>query len=225
MTETRTYRVIKDARRSMGGFMCPPGHWNHFYALEEYTSPRGRKVISSSTIEHALDPHSGATESVRNRVRRIIDGATLVCSELWVRNVYGYFKGMYVPESGKTDASSLLSVWSLAGERVQTHLATLPAEQVKDLTRAQRTDMQAEFAAEIRAEMSPERHAAAAFVRQYFPDHKTRLDLIADPGKGYGSYPCAKCDKRVQYEARVDALAVFGEGNGHVCPEGGSHEH
>lgn len=55
-------------------------------------------------------------------------------------------------------------------------------------------------------------HAGAVFVRKYFPDHVTRSDLIADPGKGYGSYPCTKCGERVQYEARWDRLVVYPAG-------------
>lgn len=56
--------------------------------------------------------------------------------------------------------------------------------------------------------MDPERHAAVACIREYFPGHAPRLDLIADPGDGYGSRTCAACGKRVQYEAKFDALAV-----------------
>lgn len=51
-------------------------------------------------------------------------------------------------------------------------------------------------------------HAATVYVRKWFPDHEARTDLIVDPGKGYGSYPCDRCGKRVQYESRFDALTV-----------------
>ncbi len=54
----------------------------------------------------------------------------------------------------------------------------------------------------------PERHAAVAMVREFFPHHQPRLDLIADPGRGYGAYPCLHCGETVQYEARKDALCV-----------------
>lgn len=223
MSDVRTYKVMSTGG-GVGGFLCPPGHWNHTYSLEEYASPRGRKVISICGIGYALNPDSGAAETVKTTVRRIMERATLVYSDLWVRQVYGHFHNMYLPESGSRDASDLLSVSLIADERTRAHLATLPKEQVKEMTREERADIRARYVAEVRAEMDPERHAAVAFVRKYFPDHEVRLDLIADPGKGSGSYPCTKCGQAVQYEARVDALAVFRQANGEQCPKGGSHE-
>ena len=76
-------------------------------------------------------------------------------------------------------------------------------------------------------------HGAVMHIRQWFPDHEPREDLIADPGKGYGAFPCTKCGERVQYEARFDALAVVStrlSGSGITqwsyateCPKGGAH--
>jgi hypothetical protein len=76
-------------------------------------------------------------------------------------------------------------------------------------------------------------HAAVMHIRQFFPDHEPRTDLIANPGKGYGSYPCDKCGERVQYEARLDALAIVStsmSGAGITqwsyvteCAKGGAH--
>jgi len=73
------------------------------------------------------------------------------------------------------------------------------------------------------ADVPDDWHAAAVFIRKYFPDHVTRVDLIRDPGKGYGSYPCVKCDQRVQYEARYDALAIYPHGV--ECAAGGQHSY
>lgn len=58
--------------------------------------------------------------------------------------------------------------------------------------------------------LPPERHLGFLTVREFFPDHEVRLDLIT-PGdiKGYGSYPCVHCKKRVQYEARIDGYQPF----------------
>ena len=64
--------------------------------------------------------------------------------------------------------------------------------------------------------------AAVVHVRRWFPDHAARADLITDPGKGYGNYPCDMCGQRVQYKASVDALAVAATGDVH-CPKGGKH--
>lgn len=71
-----------------------------------------------------------------------------------------------------------------------------------------------------------ERHAAVAAIREYFPDHQPRLDLInaGKEAKLYGSYPCVHCDQRVQYEARWDGLHVFGRGKD-VCPKSADGMH
>lgn len=72
------------------------------------------------------------------------------------------------------------------------------------------------------SDLPPERHAAVAAIREYFPGHEPRTDLIENPGRGYGAWPCVKCGRRVQYEPRFDALAEFGTGP--ACTDGASHE-
>lgn len=79
--------------------------------------------------------------------------------------------------------------------------------------------------------MDPERHAAVACVRKYFPDHEPRLDLIANPKATAGL--CEKCGEKVQYEGKLDKLAIVttrmdGRGMTHwsyntECAEGGDH--
>lgn len=71
-------------------------------------------------------------------------------------------------------------------------------------------------------ELPPGRHAGYLTVREYFPDHEPRVDLVRGGGK-YGSWPCCKCSQTVQYEPRIDAFAVFGKEHA-GCPEGGNHE-
>jgi hypothetical protein len=185
----RTYKIVKDGQGS-DGFLCPPGHWNHQYALHEYNGPRGRTVRGITGIQYALTEEADAAESVKSTVRRIMAAATLVCSEMYVRSVYGYFRHMYALESGSRDAS----------DAVSDRTNSLPAE----------------------------RHLAVLCVREYFPEHAARVDLIEDAGHGYGSYPCVKCGERVQYEARIDALARVTSGHrwsyDPVCPaDGGKH--
>lgn len=191
--DTTDYRIVKDGHGA-GGFMSPPGHPSHTYSVNIYTSPRARKVIGSMSITSAAtDEHVPA--GVRARVRKILADAELSMSNLWVRHVYGYWRNMYVPESGSTNASDLISD--------STH--SLPAE----------------------------RHGAVAHIRKYFPDHKPRTDLIADPGKGYGSWPCTKCGERVQYDETRDALCIVTtrlSGSGITmwnyepnCAKGGAH--
>lgn len=81
--------------------------------------------------------------------------------------------------------------------------------------------------------IDPNRHLAVLCIREYFPDHEPRLDLIDDPGDGYGASPCVKCGDRVQYEARLDKLCkVTTRMVGMMthwtrdpeCPKGGDHE-
>lgn len=194
MPEYRTYKIRQDMH-GMGGFMCPPGYANHTYTLEEYTGPRGRKVIGLSSIEYALNPEAQASPAIQAQARRILESSKLTESEAWVRSVYGYFRNMYVPENGSRNASDLIH--------------------------------------DPKHEIAPARHAAVACIREYFPAHTPRLDLIADPGKGYGSWPCEKCGERVQYEARYDAhvtvsTRIAGSGitqwtYGQECAEGGAH--
>jgi hypothetical protein len=186
---TQPLYAISHDRHGSGGFLCPPGHWNHEYTLNGYYSGRRKANPDSiSGIEYALEDESGASESVKDRVRRIMDAATLTDSDMWERSVYGYFRSSYAPEDMDRNVSRSIT--------------------------------------DVSHSIAPERHLAVLCIREYFPDHEPRLDLIADPGKGYGSYPCAKCGEQVQYEARFDALAFvkpYG-GYGTTCPRGGKHE-
>lgn len=65
--------------------------------------------------------------------------------------------------------------------------------------------------------MDPKRHAAVACIREYFPGHTPRLDLILNPDTGHNDGVCLTCGQHVQYEAEFDALAVVTtrlDGNG-----------
>lgn len=81
--------------------------------------------------------------------------------------------------------------------------------------------------------IDPARHLAVLCIREYFPDHEPRFDLIEDAGNGYGGGKCDKCGVRVQYEARVDKLCEVSTRmvggmtrwtRNPVCPKGGDHE-
>jgi hypothetical protein len=75
---------------------------------------------------------------------------------------------------------------------------------------------------------APEHHLGYLHVREYFPDHRPRLDLIQNPAKGYGAWPCIKCGERVQYKARKDAWCKVTSGAKWTyddrCPKGGLHD-
>lgn len=66
-----------------------------------------------------------------------------------------------------------------------------------------------------------ERHLGFLAVRAHFPDHEPRVDLITGDYRGYGSWPCVHCGKRVQYEPRIDGFQPF---NGdRSCSDGNVH--
>lgn len=68
--------------------------------------------------------------------------------------------------------------------------------------------------------LPPERHLAYLHVKQWFPDTEPDLARIESKGN-YGTAPCSKCGQTVQYEAKFDAWAKFGESPD--CPKGGLH--
>lgn len=185
-----TYSRVKLVNNGMGalGFLCPPGHPNLTHALE---APQ-RGDVATYALTRALETPGDFPAAVMAEVRALFASAQLVCSEKWVRHVYGYFRNCYSPNG--VDRS------------------------VVDVTRSG----------------PPEHHLAVLTIREYFPDHQPRLDLIANPGNGYGAWPCTKCGQRVQYEARYDAHAAVntrqdGTGMTHWsygvdCPNGGQHE-
>jgi hypothetical protein len=263
--------------------------------------------MSIGAIDDALRPDSGASDAIKRRVQKIMDEATLVASEMWIRMVYGYFHNSYAPEDKDRDLSRSITqnlakiavdaarksladryqaagygpddhnyrdgskrlvraarrgyevtakrdgsevfVYTLADDGSRYGNLDVLADHADALTAAGYTDVEIEgpqnapasFIPErVRATnpnpvdpIDPERHLAVLCIREYFPDHEPRLDLIANPGKGYGSYPCTKCGERVQYEARLDKLAVVTTrivpGEGTVwsrvaeCSKGGDH--
>ncbi|MGD6750386.1 hypothetical protein [Streptomyces sp. BH105] len=311
----RTYKIVQGQHGS-GGFMCPPGYPNHTYSAHEFNGPRGRTVVGISSLEYLLTDEADAAPAVRERARKILESAKVAESEGWVRSVYGYFRNMYLPESGSLNASDLVShkpveivvrrtetflgvlgdrvqaeakeraeraseggavpagrnpkdfrrgnsmrgkrrgyevtakwdgstvyVYALAddGERYDAdHLDDYASVLVDGFTNVRREPMSDDHAGRVVADvvdvpspMDPQRHAAVATIRKYFPEHEPRLDLIEDPSKGYGSWPCTKCGERVQYEARYDKHTVVstrlsGSGitqwsYGLECTDGGPH--
>lgn len=57
---------------------------------------------------------------------------------------------------------------------------------------------------------TPEQHGGYLKVRQYFPDHEPRVDLI-ESGGDYGAWVCQVCGCYVQYEPSVDGFSVSGQ--------------
>lgn len=103
---TRFWRI--ETYQGSGGFLCPPGHHNHTHSAWEYPNTRSKREISITGIEYLLTSEADASENIQRRVREIIAEHPMKCSELWVQTVYGYFRSMYVPESGSRNAATLV---------------------------------------------------------------------------------------------------------------------
>lgn len=303
--------VYKIVPGGAGGFLCPPGHPNHTQHLEGKESPRHRNLMFSGSLDHALTDEFDGSDFTRDQVRKIMDAATLVESELWIRSVYGYFRTAYAPEDGSRNVSKAvyhdpaeIAVNEVKGRLAKgyadpDYVSTLPLgeENYRDgsrrplraarrgfevtaardgstvyvyaladdgsrygsldvleahrevLEEAGYTDAAVQPIQNVNGEFIPERvkatnpsppvpidparHLAVLTIQKYFPSHTPRLDLIANPGKGYGAWPCVKCGAAVQYEAKQDKLTkvstrMDGEGMTHwtyetECPEGGDH--
>lgn len=56
-------------------------------------------------------------------------------------------------------------------------------------------------------EIDPERSLAVLHIRQWFPDHEIRADLL-NQRDGYGQKVCRACGATVQYEAAIDGYAI-----------------
>lgn len=202
------YRIIAG---SMGDFLCPPGHPNHFYELRG--ARRGQLMKNPHTIssvESAASEESAEylpTEIVR-QARHLLRSAQLVRSELWERYVYSYFRNSYSADGINRNADRLLIVGMAWHVDKGSRYSSLNRSDEK-----------------LRADdprVIPEHHAAYLLVKSYFPEADPRLDLIADASGGYGQKTCAKCGKSLQYEAKVDAFAEAITAR-LDCPNGGMH--
>lgn len=226
-SEGKTFRgplyVIHKDDVGVGGFLCPPGHPNLHYAVYAYYKGRRKQSPDAIASLNSVLASDNVPEAVRQRAQRIMDEAQLTCSERWVRSVYGYFRHSYAPESGSRNVAESLSSNQLRCQCGEEFVSRHQLE--RHLERNGAPEISAHR--EVTVAYPPERHLGYLTVKEYFPEHAPRLDLIADPGRGYGSYPCAKCGQRVQYEAREDALCVISGGYGWkadpVCPKGGAH--
>jgi hypothetical protein len=245
---TEIHRIVRDGQ-GQGGFLAPPGHPDHFYVVRSYYARPGATRISISSRREA-DGYSSLSSVLENEygqypesavrsAQRIMDAAELTCSEAWVRSVYGYFRNSYSPDGEDRNVSRAISASGYhcaCGEQsyskgiVQLHVNWALTHMLR--LRSRYTRKVSDFPAGphhlVTPEFPPEHHLGYLCVKSYFPDHAARLDLIADPGQGYGSYPCVKCGTAVQYEAREDAYAEVLPGMrwrvSTECPAGGTHE-
>jgi hypothetical protein len=248
-TPSPVFRIVRTGQ-GMGGFLAPPGHPEHFYEVRGYW-PRGDRAVTVS-LRREADSYGSLSNAIENerdqypahvvaQAQRIMDRAELACSEAWVRSVYGYFRNSYSPDGADRNASNAVSASGYrcaCGEHsynrriMQLHFNQAIKAMLglrKRWTRKPITVAPGPHHL-MTLELPAEHHLGYLCVRSYFPEHTPRLDLIADPGQGYGSYPCVKCGKPVQYEARVNGFAEAEpsarNGLNYVtdCPSGGKHE-
>jgi hypothetical protein len=215
------YIALIKSDSGSGGFLCPPGHPAHEYAVKGWGSKasatRGNSPSLIAGIDYLFQNEYGdVSPELQAQARKIMDEAELACSESWVRSVYGYFRGSYSPDGTDRNVSNAVHPatacecgyqrWS--AKALEIHLSESYGHRAMELPPA-------------------DHHLGYLTVRKYFPGHQPRTDLIEDPGKGYGSYPCSKCGQQVQYEARKDAWCVVKVTPwswNPDCPEGGQHE-
>ena len=188
------YKILDGKHGGSGSFLCPPGHpalthsiygWGSKSASTR-TGPDGASYIGSidSALEAETDPlmRDDNLAVLAPLVRQLHTDADLVCSEGYLRHTYGYFRNCY----------------SLDGQDRNASRAVIPPALPADATDEQKAE---------RARMyPPERHLAYLTVKQYFPEHQPRLDLIEDASGGYGTHACPRCGETVQYEARFDGF-------------------
>lgn len=83
---------------SSGNFLCPPGHPNHRWEVRGASS---RAKLGTDPYFIGSVENTAANESmpagIRKDAQKKLDEAQLVCSELWLRYVYGYYANCYSP--------------------------------------------------------------------------------------------------------------------------------
>jgi hypothetical protein len=222
------FRTGKDG--GSGSFLCPPGHPALAYSIYGFhSSGKGKPNTSRQSgpdtimsIESLAEDEGGYYPAgVVARARRILAEAQENPSELWIRNVYGYFKNSYSPDGTDRNVSNALSASKL-------HCAC-----GEEFWNVRGLDYHIDHSGGTSGshhqvpgpEYPDEHHLGYLCVKSYFPDHQVRTDLI-ESGGNYGAGPCVKCGDNVQYEARHDAYCVVKTSPWSYnpdCPQGGRH--
>lgn len=91
-----------------GGFMDPPGHAHHTYSVYVWEGRR-RPPDTIMSVQSAAES-DWLPESARKRAQEMLSSHTATPSELWIRNVYGYFRNMYLPEGAEWNTAGDLKV-------------------------------------------------------------------------------------------------------------------
>lgn len=102
----RTDKTMRVVSGSAGSFLCPPGHPMHRHAVQ--AGPKLNPNLIAG-LDYALEnQHGDVPEKVREAVQKLYDEATLIRSELWEREVYGYFRNSYSPDGIHRNVSKAL---------------------------------------------------------------------------------------------------------------------
>jgi hypothetical protein len=222
------FKIMSGKHGGSGSFLCPPGHPAITHSLYGWGSKSWatRGGVNSARyiggIEALLEDDWAAHEAgpvLRGQARRLFEqfNATKALSELWVQSVYAYFAHSYSPDGTNRNVSDAISTsklhcacggefWNQKG--LNHHYRTTSSERLVHY--------------EITKPLPPdEHHLGYLLVKQYFPDHEPRHDLIENPVSTTGT--CVHCGQGVQYEARKDALCVAMRGGSWVydetCPD------
>lgn len=98
-----TWGLRRDGH-GLGGFLHPPGHPGLSWVIVEHDGRR-REPDDFYSIEAALDIDMPVPTGTRRQALALLNNATLVRSEAWERNVYGYFANCYSPDGVDRDVS------------------------------------------------------------------------------------------------------------------------
>jgi hypothetical protein len=207
------FRIMSGKHGGSGSFLCPPGHPAITHSLYGWGSKSWatRGGVNSASfiggIEALLEDGWVADEAgpvLRGRARRLFEqfDATKTLSERWVQSVYAYFAHSYSPDGTDRNVSNAVSSNRLhcaCGEEFWNRKGFDYHYQV--------TSSEYLVHYEVAKPLPPdEHHLGYLLVKQYFPDHTPRTDLILNPVITTGA--CVRCGQGVQYEARKDALCV-----------------
>jgi hypothetical protein len=232
------------------------GYFKHCYVPDSGSRNAADLIIHNPTeiaVDRAVKALDSGFAHVRDeamaRAQRAADGGSVPSGKnpldyrRGVTMLYGKRRGYEV--TAKRDGSTVY-VYALAddgtrydADHLSDYAEVLGAdEQFYNVRHQPMCDEHAgRIVADVRdvpAQMDPERHAAVACIRQYFPEHQPRLDLIENPTNCYGKFPCSKCGELVQYEGKFDKYAVVttrmdGRGMTHwsyglECTDGEPHD-
>jgi hypothetical protein len=115
------YKIVKGT--GAGGFMSPPGDPAHLYSIESYSSNRSNaRLTGSYSIESDAE---WIPQHIRDRARKILESATRTPSELWIRNVYGYFRNMWTADGRAWSTTDAIKSGRPEGAPIEWHAAVV----------------------------------------------------------------------------------------------------